>query len=273
MLIPFSARHERLAMSVKLAVANDAVAGSNSLPMLAAIIRAEHKATSDSLKQSVKHAMACGDALIEAKAQVPHGQWLPWLADNCDLSERSAQLYMRIAKNRDAIEAKYASGVADLNLNQAAALLFLSSEAKQLFAFIAELKNTASSEEIVQLCLDHGVGIIHDDRYDPEAGKSDAEVREWHLFILYLVRKCGWHPEPASAHVEWVVQRPFQNVAEWLGPEGDKFRSNPFNYSVTVDAIGKAGWPLFVAEHAAMTYDEIVAELERIEKARGKPNR
>jgi Protein of unknown function (DUF3102) len=257
-------------MSVKLAVANDTLAGSNSLPMLAALIRAEHAATAESLKQSVQHAMAAGDALIEAKAQVPHGRWLPWLADNCDLSERSAQLYMRIANNRNAIEAKYASGIADLNLNQAAALLFLSSEVKQLFAFVSELKNTTSSEEAIQLCLKHGVGLVS--RPDPEAGKSDEEIREWHLFILYLVRKCGWHPEPASAHVEWVVQRPFQNVAEWLGPEGDRFRSNPFNSGTSIDAKAKADWPVFAAEHAAMSFDEIVAELERIEKLRGKPH-
>jgi hypothetical protein len=32
-------------LSVKLAVANDTTIGSNSLPMLAAIIRAEHAAT------------------------------------------------------------------------------------------------------------------------------------------------------------------------------------------------------------------------------------
>jgi hypothetical protein len=213
--------------------------------------------------------MVCGDALIEAKAKVPHGGWLPWLADNCDMSERSAQLYMRIAKNRNAIEAKYASGVADLTLNQAAALMFLSSEAKQLFAFIAELRNTTSSEEVVQLCLDHGVGVVSTD-YDPNAGKSEEEVRDWHLFMLYLVRKHGWHPEAASGHVEYLIQRPFQNVAEWLGPEGDKFRRNPFNSGMTVDAVGKSGWPPFAAEHAAMSFDEIVAELERIEKVRGK---
>jgi hypothetical protein len=36
---------------------------------------------------------------------VKHGEWLPWLADHCKLSKRTAQLYMRVAANRTEIEA------------------------------------------------------------------------------------------------------------------------------------------------------------------------
>jgi Protein of unknown function (DUF3102) len=82
--------------------------GSNSLPDLASRIRAEHEATSAALKTSVEHAMTAGELLIEAKALVKHGQWLPWLAEHCAISDRTAQLYMRCAKNRSAIEGKYA---------------------------------------------------------------------------------------------------------------------------------------------------------------------
>jgi len=39
--------------------------------------------------------MAAGDLLTQAKAQVPHGQWLPWLHDHCTISERTAQLYTK----------------------------------------------------------------------------------------------------------------------------------------------------------------------------------
>src|SRR6266446_10095590 len=91
---------------------------SNLLADLAARIRTEHEATSASLQRGVQHAMTAGDLLLEAKAQVPHGQWLPWLSEHCAISERTAQLYMRVAKNRAAIEAK-AQRVADLTLNEA----------------------------------------------------------------------------------------------------------------------------------------------------------
>jgi hypothetical protein len=97
---------------------------SNYLPELAARIRAEHQATADALKTSVQHAIAAGELLIEAKALLKHGQWLPWLQDHCVMSERTAQLYMRCAKNREAIE-QNTQPVADLTLNEAAALLML----------------------------------------------------------------------------------------------------------------------------------------------------
>jgi hypothetical protein len=73
------------------------VEGSNRLPELAAQIKAEHKACAEALQTALQHAVAAGKMLIEAKAQLPHGQWLPWLRDQCSLSERKAQRYMRIA--------------------------------------------------------------------------------------------------------------------------------------------------------------------------------
>jgi hypothetical protein len=53
--------------------------------------------------------------LIEAKTLVDHGQWLPWLRENCALAERTAQLYMKIAKS--GLESAM---VADLGLQGAA---------------------------------------------------------------------------------------------------------------------------------------------------------
>jgi hypothetical protein len=95
---------------------------SNSLADLAARIKIEHEATAVALKRSVEHAMAAGNLLIEAKAQVPHGQWLPWLKANCSIPERTAQLYMRLAQRRPELEAKSAS-LADLTLEGATRLL------------------------------------------------------------------------------------------------------------------------------------------------------
>lgn len=94
---------------------------SNSLADLAARIRAFHLATSDNLRRSVESGIAAGELLIEAKGQLQHGQWLPWLRENCDISERTAQLYMRLAKHRKEIEATAKSATAAyLTLNETA---------------------------------------------------------------------------------------------------------------------------------------------------------
>jgi hypothetical protein len=47
-----------------------ALAGDNSLPDLAARIRAEHEAVSTALKESVRHAITAGELLVEAKGQL-----------------------------------------------------------------------------------------------------------------------------------------------------------------------------------------------------------
>jgi hypothetical protein len=71
---------------------------SNYLTDLAHQIKAEHEAVGGAMKRGAEHAIKAGELLIEAKAQVQHGQWLPWLREHCKMSERTAQLYMRLAK-------------------------------------------------------------------------------------------------------------------------------------------------------------------------------
>lgn len=95
---------------------------SNRLPVLVASINAEHDHCLAAMRQSLIHALAAGDMLIEAKGLVAHGEWLPWLADNCGIPKRTAQLYMRLAKHRELIEAKSAD-VALLTIQAAVELI------------------------------------------------------------------------------------------------------------------------------------------------------
>jgi hypothetical protein len=95
---------------------------SNSLADLAARINAEHAEADEAVSRSLAHAMAAGDMLNEAKALVAHGQWLPWLKDQCRIPQRTAQHYMRLAKHRAEIEMKSAT-VANLTVRAAARLV------------------------------------------------------------------------------------------------------------------------------------------------------
>jgi hypothetical protein len=96
------------------------------LPELAARIKTLHADVVGAGKTIIQRAMDAGDALIRAKRMptMKHGEWLPWLRDNCGVSERRAQDYMKLAANRHKIEAamKSAAG-ADLSLKWALGLI------------------------------------------------------------------------------------------------------------------------------------------------------
>jgi hypothetical protein len=88
--------------------------GSNRLPVLAAEIKLAHADSRRAAQMSVESAIKAGLALIEAKALVKHGGWLPWLRDNCEMSPRSASDYMRLARHKDQI-----GNAADLTISAA----------------------------------------------------------------------------------------------------------------------------------------------------------
>jgi hypothetical protein len=95
---------------------------SNSLTDLAHRIKAEHDAGLLAIKRGVEHCIACGQLLIEAKGQLKHGQFGPWLRDHCGIAERTARHYMRLARYTDTLKSKTAS-LADLTVEEAVALI------------------------------------------------------------------------------------------------------------------------------------------------------
>lgn len=94
-----------------------------SLDALAAAINDDHDAVEHMARSTLDRARAAGDKLIQAKAQVEHGQWLPWLAANCPrLATRTAQAYMKLAREWEVLTLKYAES-AHLTLDSALKLL------------------------------------------------------------------------------------------------------------------------------------------------------
>ena len=76
---------------------------------------------------------------------------------------------------------------------------------RKLFEFAKQTEGL-SGEELVQACLDAGVGVIVSRGYNPFHGRSDDERREWLLFILWLTSR-ERAPGDASDHVEWLLRR------------------------------------------------------------------
>lgn len=70
-----------------------------------------------------------GRRLMEAKAQLGHGEWLTWLTEAVEFSEATAQRFMRIAR-----EYPNPSTLTDLGASKALALLAIPAEDREAFA-------------------------------------------------------------------------------------------------------------------------------------------
>lgn len=76
--------------------------------------------------------LAIGQRLIEAKSLLAHGEWLPWLTEQVEFSERSAQTFMRLAR-----EWSNPQTLADLGAAKVLVLLSLPEPERE--AFLAEV--------------------------------------------------------------------------------------------------------------------------------------
>jgi hypothetical protein len=100
--------------------------GTQSLSELATKLNQEHRQVKECVIKSAQHAVKAGELLWEAKRKAGHGRWLEWIAENCEFSERTAQLYMKLA---DALpRMANPQRIADLSLTGAIAAPILSSD-------------------------------------------------------------------------------------------------------------------------------------------------
>jgi Protein of unknown function (DUF3102) len=98
-------------------------------------INEHHRQAIAHAREALHHAKRCGDLLLIEKAKLGHGEWLPWLAANVEISERQVQRYMHVAENWAAIEESAASQnrpVSDLSMRGALELLQPPTLAEQL---------------------------------------------------------------------------------------------------------------------------------------------
>jgi len=215
---------------------------------------AEHETTSAALKTSVGHAIAAGELLIEAKALLKHGQWLPWLADHCAISDRTAQLYMRCAKNSSAIEAN-TQCVADLTLNEAAAILML------------KRAESADPDELINLCAAEGIAVIRGKPFGAKEWSEleDSEQLEWYLWTLFGVKEFRVSAEEAFYHTERLQSRDWSLTA-WYGDEGDRYRKCCGLEEISQS--GKDAWGAFLDSNRDRTIDDVQAEIIQLDKTR-----
>lgn len=88
--------------------------GDLSADQVKAEIHRRHEAAAAFARDALGCAIRCGELLQQVKDQVGHGKWLPWLEANCEFSERTAQVYLKLAAEQQKIAA-----TADLTISGA----------------------------------------------------------------------------------------------------------------------------------------------------------
>jgi hypothetical protein len=102
-----------------------------------------HHAVENALGNALEHAMRAGDDLLAMRGLVPPGQWQAYLHANTDISERSARIYIQVAKRRAELSGRASAGP----LSIAAALKYLqdSEGSRKKSAIKSKPKKSATS--------------------------------------------------------------------------------------------------------------------------------
>ena len=108
-----------------------------------------------------------GRRLLEAKGMLSHGEWLPWLNERVEFSERTAQKFMRLAQKWS-----NPSALADLGATKALMLLALPEEEREQFVEDHNVIDMSARQ------LKEAIRERDEARKAAEAAKADASAAE-----------------------------------------------------------------------------------------------
>jgi Protein of unknown function (DUF3102) len=73
----------------------------NRLDHLADVANGKHREAYKAAMTMLYAGIEAGEALIEAKSLVKHGEWVPWVRANCQFGDTAATSYMMVARHKD----------------------------------------------------------------------------------------------------------------------------------------------------------------------------
>lgn len=111
--------------------------------------------------------LTIGRCLIEAKDMLPHGEWLPWLNERVEFSERTAQKFMQLAR-----EWANPNTLADLGASKALMLLALPEGEREQFVEDHNVIDMSARQ------LKEAIRERDEARKAAEAAKADASAAE-----------------------------------------------------------------------------------------------
>lgn len=125
------------------------------------LINREHSLCAAAYGTALVHAINCGRMLAAVKSDLQHGEWLPWVEEHFDGSERTARVYMQLA---DSPELQDRQSAADLPASMSAAL-------KEITKPRATAQRPSSPRTAVGM-----VAGMEDDEHDQRALPAGADT-------------------------------------------------------------------------------------------------
>jgi hypothetical protein len=174
-------------------------------------------------RATLQHALNAGALLLEAKKLVRHGNWQFWLRNSCDVSERTAQLHMKLARELPRYLDRHNRNVADLSLREAMALLAAPQEA---LALLAPPDGTMVDGAVGASVEEEG-HQEHEDVTPPEVQVVPPAPTVEVMEVMEVVQAAA--PTPAVEVVQVAPTRPTVEVVETMPEtpalEGDVVRA------------------------------------------------
>ena len=201
--------------------------------------------------------LTIGRGLIEAKALLAHGEWLPWLTERVEFSERSAQNFMRLAR-----EWSNPQTLADLGASKALALLALPAEERADFIASVHVVEGAekTTEELSSRELAQAIRERDEARREAETARADAGAAE----AARAKMAADMETANASLAAAREEKRKADQEAARLGAELAELKARPVEV-----AVEQVADPAAIEKARA----EAVAEMQKkLDKAREAKN-
>ena len=141
-------------------------------------------------RQGGEAILTMGRCLIEAKEMLSHGEWRSWLEERVEFSERSAQRFMRLAR-----EWSNPTTLSDLGASKALMLLALPEGERARFVEDHNVIDMSARQ------LEQAIRDRDEARQAPEAAKADVEDMVYDFIDIYKerIRPLDWMRDTTKA--------------------------------------------------------------------------
>ncbi len=232
--------------------------------------------------------LTIGRGLMEAKALLSHGEWLPWLEERVEFSEKAAQRFMLLAR-------KYSNPttLSDLGASKALILLAIPDEARDEFIDVPHMVDgeekkvsDMSVRELKAAIKERDAALKAAEQAKADQRAADAAREKLSAdMALANERIAGLN---ATVEEQSARARQAQDAAARLEQELAELRARPVEVAVEVDAeaveaarreaeaamraeLDKAKKAQSKAENARKTAEDAMAEAQKeLERARAE---